>query len=258
MKLWILAAAAILAATSASLATPAEGMWPPEARGVVQPRPKWLMVIPAVRDASGNLFTWKKDDAWLRKWIVPKTIGNGIRAVTITGDADDMRAVTGPQFDSMDSSALRRLTSKYGAPALAVVVEGEDGDAAVAAWTPGRAASWDTTRRGEDSKEGAMRILGDLFSGTTPHRNRIRITGVRTVGGVDQFRIESRDWDAIQELRRNRGLEVLEMSNDGGQSIAIVKNVSGRDIEDVIADGADKAAISHHAPEETMADDGSP
>lgn len=230
------ALAAIFVASSALASSPVEGMWPPESRGAVQPRPKWIIVVPVTRDASGAITAWNRNDPWVRKWVVPKLVGSGIRTVTVTGDADDVRGVSGDQFDNMDSSALRRLTSKYGAPAIAIVVSGTDGDAAVAAWTPGHQASWEVTSAGEDPKEGAMRILGDLFSGTAPQIGRIRITGVRTIDGVDQYRLEGKDFEAIEALRHNAAIQVIETMDVGGRPSAIVKVTNGRLIEDVIGD----------------------
>lgn len=232
----ILSAFAAVFVVSSALASPVEGMWPSEARGAIQPRPKWIIVVPVTRDASGTITAWNRSDPWIRKWVVPKRVGDGIRTVTVTGDADDVRGVSGDQFDNMDSSALRRLTSKYGAPAIAVVVSGTDGNAAVAAWTPGHQASWEVTRDGEDPKEGAMRILGDLFSGAAAQSGRIRITGVRTIDGIDQYRLEGKDPEAIEALRHNRGIEIVEAMDVGGRPTAIVRVTNGRLIEDVIGD----------------------
>jgi hypothetical protein len=225
---------AALASTSAVLASPVEGMWPSESRGAVQPKPKWIIVVPLVREASGVITAWNRNDPWVRKWVVPKTIGGGIRTVTVTGDAEDVRNVSGEQFDNMDAAALRRLTSKYGASALAVVVYGGQGEAAVAAWTPGQQASWDVTKSGEDPKDGAMRILGDLFSGASIQSSRLKITGVRTIAGIDQYRLEAKDWSVMDSLRASRSLEVVETFDSAGRPTAIVKVTSGRAIEDII------------------------
>jgi len=246
MNAKMLTMAAVLAVfSSAACAGPVEGLWPPESKGTVQPKPKWIMVIPVVRDASGSISAWNRNDPWVRKWIVPKPVGNGIRAVTVTGDADDVRSVTGEQFDNMDTSALRRLLNKYGASAIAMVVAGDQGTAAVAAWTPGQQASWDVTRPNEDPKEGAMRILGELFSGpaSSAQTNKIKITGVRTVAGVDQYRLEGRDWNAIDGLRGNRAIEILETMENDGHPTVIVRVTNGRTIEEAIGE-----ASTHHLP----------
>jgi hypothetical protein len=242
-------AALFVASLAAAQAAPVEGMWPPESRGAVQPKPKWVIVVPLVRDASGAITAWSRNDPWVRKWVVPKIVGNGIRTVTVTGDAEDVRNVTGDQFDNMDSAALRRLTSKYGASALAVVVYGGQADAAVAAWTPGHQASWDVTKAGEDPKDGAMRILGDLFSGSPSQSSRVRITGVRTIGGVDQYRLEAKEWTVIDGLRSNRSLEVVETFDGAGRPSAIVKLTGTRSIEDVIGDLSPQTSPEQVAPE---------
>lgn len=210
----------------------AEGSWPPEARGEVLPKPSWVLVIPVVRSADGSIEAWNRKSTWTRRWVVPKTTGEGLRTVAITGDSEDARMVTGEAIDNMDTASLGRISAKYGAPAIAVVVQSALGDTAVAAWSPGMSAVWDMTEPGEDSHAGALRIIGQLFSGrATP---RLRIAGVRTMDGAEQYKLESDDPATLDRLYDRDGLTVVEESRMPGHSYAVVTVSEGRDIESVL------------------------
>lgn len=214
----------------------AEGEWPPEARGVGLPRPAWVLVVPASRDRTGAISAWDRSGPWMRRWIVPKPAKGNVRTVAITGDAEDARLIGGTELDNMDAAALGRLAAKYRAPALAIVVEGPDGDAAVAAWSAGRDASWDVTAAGEDAREGSLRIIGDLFSGETRAKvPDVAITGIRTVEGVDQYRLEAVDAAAMDVLRGLPGVSVIEVHADARRPWAVVTVTDGRAIEEVIS-----------------------
>jgi hypothetical protein len=207
-----------------------EGQWPPEARGQVLPRPDWVLVVPVTRDDAGKVSAWNRADPWTRQWVVPRAVG-GLRTVAVTGDSEDARLVDGEQLDHMDISALRRLTGKYGAPAVAIVVADSHGSAAVAAWRPGHAAVWDKTRPRENAKEGALRVIRDLFSGE--RGPRFTITGVRTMGGTEQYRLSAQDRSHLDRLRTVDGIEIVEILETERPS-AVVTVTDGRHIEDVL------------------------
>jgi len=211
----------------------AEGYWPPEARGVTLPRPAWVLVVPARRGADGTVAAWDRTGSWMRKWVVPRSAKGNLRTVAVTGDSEDARIVDGTQIDNMDTSALGRLASKYGAPAVAVVMEGAEGEAAVAVWKPGHGAAWDMTNPGEDSREGSLRLIGDLFSGQ--RKPRFQITGVRTVGGVEQYRLSAGDASLLDRLGEIPGIEVVEiLEGDENRPSAVVTVTDGRRIEDAL------------------------
>jgi len=223
--------AALAMAPAAALAG-AEGYWPPEARGVALPRPAWVLVVPATRGGDGNVTAWNRSGQWMRKWVVPRPAKGNLRTVAVTGDSEDARLVDGTQIDNMDTSALGRLALKYRAPAVAVVMEGAEGDAAVAVWRPGHGAAWDLTAPGEDTREGALRLIGDLLSGKA--RPRFEITGVRTVDGIDQYRLTAGDPSLLDRLNSIDGIKVLETVADEERPSAVVTVTDGRRIEEVL------------------------
>jgi len=225
-------ALAVMIAPARSLAG-AEGYWPPEARGMTLPKPAWVLVVPAQRGADGTVSAWDRTGPWMRKWVVPRSAKGNLRTVAVTGDSEDARIVDGTQIDNMDTSALGRLASKYGAPAVAVVLEGTEGEAAVAVWKPGHGAAWDMTHPGEDAREGSLRLIGELFSGQ--RKPRFQITGVRTVAGVEQYRLSAGDASLLDRLGEMPGIKVVEtLDGDDDRPSAVVTVTDGRRIEDVL------------------------
>lgn len=190
------------------------------------------MVIPVTRDKDGEVTAWDRSSQWMRKWVVPRPAMGNLRTVAVTGDSEDTRLVDGTMIDNMDTSALGRLASKYGAPAVAVVVEGMGGEAAVAVWSPGHGASWDLTGSGEDPREGSLRLIGELFSGR--RRPRLEITGVRSVNGMEQYRLSAGDPSVINRLHAIDGIRVVETATEEERPSAVVTVTDGRRIEDVL------------------------
>ena len=108
-----------------------EGAWPQDARGGSLRKPAWVLVVPAKRQDDGSLLVWDRNDSWVRQWIVPAKTPKGLRTVAIVGDSEDKRLVAATQIDNMQSSALRQISRKYNAPAIALAVSGEIGRAHV-------------------------------------------------------------------------------------------------------------------------------
>jgi hypothetical protein len=141
MKSMILGALALIGMTTSVLAGP-EGPWPEESRGLSVPAADWVLVVPAERDASGELKIFSRKSEWAKSWTVPKATPSGRRTVALMGDAEDQREIEGWKVDGLDMQSLSRVLQKYKAPAIAVAVRDETGETAVAAWVPGTEAAW--------------------------------------------------------------------------------------------------------------------
>lgn len=228
-----LLAFALVAATGGASAAP-EGSWPEESRGQPLPKPEWILVVPARRGPDGAVKAWDKEDSWTREWIVPRATPSGTRTVAIVGDSEDRRNIEGWSLDEMDVAALGRLASKYSAPAVAVVVEDDLGAAAVAAWMPQQAATWETAGAG-DARNGSLATLDSIFSGGSPSRESfdVAITGQRVDGGRTEYRIELAHPIMEDVLRGVPGLDVIGYVDAKRPSLIVSVN-DGRDIEMVL------------------------
>lgn len=140
--------------------------WPDLAYERGLPRPDWVLAIPARRGADGRLTIWDRRDPWTSAWRVPTTV-DGLRIVTLFGDTQDRRSITPEAIDGMLVDQMRPVMDKYGAPALALIVDDGQG-IAVAGYVPGYPASWTTATEFEDVEntraESASKVVS-LFSG---------------------------------------------------------------------------------------------
>lgn len=141
--------------------------WPASAQGRALPRPAWVLVIPARRTATGDLVIWDRNDAWTKAWRVPRLV-DGIRMVSLLGDAEDRRSVTADAIDGMIVSSLDVVVRKYGAPAIALAVS--DGSAvAIAGYVPGYSAAWqpaEATSDVQETQRRSSRVLAGMFGGS--------------------------------------------------------------------------------------------
>ncbi len=150
------------AAARASAAAP----WPARAEGRSLPREPWVLVVPARRTADGGLVIWERDDPWTKEWRVPRVV-DGLRVVTLFGDAEDRRSVTPAAIDGMLIASLGIVQRKYGAPAIALAVT-DGAEVAVAGYVPGWPASWKGVAAGdgeEAARDAAVHALAGMFKG---------------------------------------------------------------------------------------------
>lgn len=172
----------------------AAGAWPNSAWERGLPRPQWVMAIPARRTTDGNLVIWDRRDEWSRAWRVPRII-DGMRIVTLMGDTQDSRSITPAAIDGMLVDEMQVVLEKYGAPALALIVN--DGqNIAIAGYVKGWQASWTAISAEADvqeSRERSIEAIGRLFNGAgvqnfTQPTTAIEIIAYRQnqyTGGVD-------------------------------------------------------------------------
>ena len=160
-----LSAIALLASAVAASASP-QGTWPDASRDLPLGRPTWILVVPAVRDASGSIVLWDRASDWTKAWVVPKATPGGIRTVSISGDSEDQKVIHAEQLDNMSSEALKTLANKYAADAVAVVVRDSASEVAVAAWKRGQHATWEQAPPGADGRIAALSAIDVLFSGS--------------------------------------------------------------------------------------------
>lgn len=217
---------------SATAGANPSGMWPPEARGGGLPKVDWVLVVPAVRTAQGELEIWNNADSWTDEWTVPRPTPGGLRAVAIKGDASDIRTVSGHDLDGMDLEALGYLAEKYSAPAVAVAVKEEGAGTAVAAWVPGSAAVWDEALSLSGHREAALSLIDGLIgsSGNEAHLE-VAITGQRSTGTGLEFRLEAADTVILDVINSLPGLEVRERLSERE---VVVATTEGRGIEEVL------------------------
>lgn len=238
---------------SLSLAFPAmaspQGSWPEDMRGYSLPRQGWIMIIPASRNEDGSVSVWNRADPWNREWTVPKATPGGTRTVAVNGDSEDMRIVSAEQIDNMSVSSLSKLASKYGADAIAVVVAGDEGDVAVAAWARGNFATWDTAIADTDQRRDAvLQTLDDIYSGTGGQQAgpatvaRDREVGISIIGqrydesvGLMEYRISADD-RVLDRLAGDPAFKVTARNGDIPPSMDIVV-LDGRDVSKVLREG---------------------
>lgn len=130
------------------------------------PRPDWVLAIPARRTADGGLVIWDRTDEWTRAWRVPRVI-DGMRVVTLLGDSQDSRSITPAAIDGMLVDEMQVVLDKYGAPALALIVN-DGASIAVAGYVPGWQASWTSVASDLDphvARDNSMDAIASLFDG---------------------------------------------------------------------------------------------
>lgn len=241
MRRIIIALIFSLGQTLSALSSP-QGSWPAELKGVGLPTPDWILVLPAKREPSGTIKLWDKDDPWNREWVVPKATPTGIRTVAIAGDAEDRRVVADWHVDTMDVTALSMLAEKYSAPAIAVVVQDDMGDTAIAAWMPEYEAVWDAVGATDGDREPALHILEYIFRGHedaavhyTANETEVIITGQRFNGSTYEYRLELIGNEAEGILKTASGIEIVEYIDTLTDiRTIVVRGTDGRDIETIL------------------------
>jgi hypothetical protein len=244
MLKYLVATAAFLAPLSANAT--AQGSWPNDFRGGTFSKPAWILVIPVQRQADGSLAIFDRKNPWVREWIVPQPTAQGIRTVTIVGDSEDKRLVSADDIDQMRGSALQRLARKYNAPAVAIAVSDADGTTAVAAWMPGRQATWDTPIEGE-GKQALITALDAIFTGSeravstqseqiAESRPAARIVAERLNRDINkmEYRIEPLTREAEQLIGGSPSLQYLGQANGDG-SVMEVRVMDGSTIEAILS-----------------------
>ena len=235
------AAILLLLAAPPALAAP-EGSWPQDMRGYSLPRQDWIMIIPATREQDGSVSVWNRDDPWNRSWRVPRPTPSGTRTVAVNGDSEDMRIVSPGQIDNMSVGALSKLAAKYGASSIAVVVEDDAGDVAVAAWARGNYATWEATPGYGDPREAALDVLDGIFSGAEPPPSpeasgddTVSIVGQRpdaSAGGME-YRITGRP-SALDRIAASTEFRINRRNDDVPPSVDVTV-LDGRDVEEALA-----------------------
>jgi hypothetical protein len=233
-----LAASLLLVASSPAFASP-QGVWPEEARSLSMGRPSWVLVVPAVRGGDGRIQLWDRFSPWSREWVVPRPTPSGVRTVSISGDAEDQKLIRSDQLDNMSSETLRLLAGKYGAEAVAVVVEDADSAVAVAVWKRGGHATWEAADMAGDPRKAALATIDDLFGGADAREASssasdgvpsASILAQRSLeGGLVEYRITANE-EAVRLIDASPSLRVS--ARDGGTMDVVV--VDGRDVEDVM------------------------
>jgi hypothetical protein len=233
-----LAASLLLFASFPAFASP-QGIWPEEARSLPMGRPSWVLVVPAVRGGDGRIQLWDRFSPWSREWVVPRPTPSGVRTVSISGDAEDQKLIRSDQLDNMSSETLRLLAGKYGAEAVAVVVEDADSAVAVAVWKRGGHATWEAADMAGDPRKAALATIDDLFGGAdgreTPESSPVGVPSASILaqrgleGGLLEYRIRA-DEEAARLIEASPSLRV---SARDGETMDVVV-VDGRDVEDVM------------------------
>lgn len=236
MRLFIAWLITVVTITSAH-ALP-QGSWPDEASHISLSKKDWILVIPARRSQDGEIILWDKDDPWLKQWIVPRQTPSGIKTVAITGDAEDKSLIHGWHVENMEVDALRGLSQKYKAPAIAVAVMDEDEQVAVAGWVSGEGAAWRFADMQTSSRVASLQALDDIFKGYSdyqfsPGRTDVFIAGQREVDGWLEYLIEAAHPDTLERIRRMGEVQVFDVTDTEIPSI-IVRITDGRDIETVL------------------------
>jgi hypothetical protein len=233
------AACMLLVASSAALASP-QGVWPEDARSLPMGRPSWVLVVPAVRGGDGRIQLWDRFSPWSREWVVPRPTPSGVRTVSISGDAEDQKLIRSEQLDNMSSETLRLLAGKYGAEAVAVVVEDAGSAVAVAVWKRGGHATWEAADMAGDPRKAALATIDDLFGGADAREAPVSsvsdgvpsasILAQRSLeGGLVEYRITANE-EATRLIDASPSLRV---SGRDGDTMDVVV-VDGRDVEDVM------------------------
>ena len=126
-------------------------------------KPSWILAIPV--EAVSSKTVWGRESAWSRQWVAPVR-RDGMRIVSIMGDADDRARLTEGMLsqpdDSSTAQAALALARKYGAPAVAVLRANGEGTA-VWLWRGGSdPVETDSDAIGDSAKESALDMLVDL------------------------------------------------------------------------------------------------
>ncbi|WP_238229686.1 hypothetical protein [Methylobacterium hispanicum] len=210
----------------------------------------WVLVVHAVRAASGRLVPWDRRDPWGMIWRVPTDLGR-FRAVPVTGDAEDASIATAQALESFDGRAFRHLAAKYRAPAVALAVR-EGNEAAVAIWRNGRTTEWTRVPLGDLTDARAVRLavtrsIAEDAVGLRPSAagtgqgepsgrgsESVRISGWRhRADGGEEYRavlsVEDRD-DAVARLAAE-GIEVLSLRDGAGGTEVVLLAPDGGGIE---------------------------
>lgn len=236
-----LAAAIAVTPVARALAQGSAAPWPSQAEGRPLPREPWVLVVPARRMADGSLSIWERDDPWTKAWRVPRVF-DGLRVVTLFGDAEDRRNVTSAAIDGMVIASLGLVQRKYGAPAIALAVT-DGAEVAVAGYVPGSQASWQGVSAGAgdaEARENAVRTLAAMFRASSAQLTRgadgreaarpdapapdvvatdppatvtVRAYRASPEGGTE-FRVTLSDGDARAALARISGVEGLTVVRD--------------------------------------------
>lgn len=97
-------------------------------------RPSWIMIVP-FEDVAGGKALWGRASAWSKAWVAPVK-RQGMRLVTVMGDADDRDRLTARMLGDPSSpatiEAALSVGRKYGAPAVALLRYQDSGT--VTAW----------------------------------------------------------------------------------------------------------------------------
>jgi hypothetical protein len=159
--------------------------------------------------------------------------------VSISGDAEDQKLIRSDQLDNMSSETLRLLAGKYGAEAVAVVVEDTQSAVAVAVWKRGGHATWEAADTEGDPRKAALATIDHLFGGTDAREAgpgapggvpSASILAQRLLeGGLLEYRIRA-DVEASRLVEASPSLRVS--SRDAETMDVIV--IDGRNVEDVM------------------------
>lgn len=232
-------AALLITLTASSASASPQGIWPDEARHLPMGRPSWVLVVPAVRGEDGRIQLWDRFSPWSREWVVPRPTPSGIRTVSISGDSEDQKLIRSEQLDNMSSETLRLLAGKYGAAAVAVVVEDSSNSIAVAVWKKGGHATWEVAQIGDTPRSSALAAIDVLFGGTDAaivdaaaeaQTAAATIIAQRLIeGGAPEYRLKV-NGEAARLVATSSTFRVTGREGD----LVDVMVVDGRDIESAL------------------------
>ncbi|MTH95119.1 hypothetical protein [Roseibium sp. RKSG952] len=232
MKPMILGALALIGITTSAIAGP-EGPWPEESRGLSVPVADWILVVPAERDASGELRIFSRKSEWAKSWTVPKATPSGRRTVALMGDAEDQREIEGWRVDGLDVQSLSRVIRKYKAPAIAVAVRDETGETAVATWVPGAEAAW---RFSGFSRDEVLKAIDLMMDGPDYGEKRpIYVSGQRHSGSATEYRLDLPSIEDIELLETGGTLFVRSIDPSGLPRVIVTVSV-GWKLKDALAE----------------------
>lgn len=222
-----------------------EGSWPEYMRGSYLPSPKWVLVIPARRNDNGTITVWNKEDQWSREWVVPKKTPSGIKTIAISGDSEDQRIVSGYHIDNMNSRTLSIIAKKYGASSIAIAVTDNKDIVAVAAWSRGRDATWQSGRLIKNPRYDALYVIDEIYSSNeqvgqdnlrefVPQSNSIRIIADRKQPGTNkmEYRIEG-NREVLDAVRASKNIVIIAEYEDT-PTILDIRIMDDRSIEDTL------------------------
>lgn len=232
MKSMIVGALALIGMTTSTLAGP-EGMWPEASRGLTIPPADWVLIVPAERDAHGELRIFSRKSDWVKSWTVPKATPSGRRTVALMGDAEDQRQLEGWKVDGLDTQSLSMVIQKYKAPAIAVAVRDENGETAVAAWVPGTEATW---RYSGFSREEILESIDLMMDGPDYGDMRpVYVSGQRFSGQSTEYRLDLPSIEDVSLLETAGTLSVQSV-DPSGLPRAIVTVSFGWNLKDALAE----------------------